>query len=227
MIEEVVRKHWRAIEGSHKPGAWGALDSGYAEAHRAYHTWAHIAELLEGLDAFHALSSRPDLIATAIFWHDAVYATRGADGGRRTDFENVRDSGALFREYTLLRAADADAVHEMIMATADHLGAEATRERYAGFGDDLGLFLDLDLSPLAASWETFAANLENIRFEFSSTPDAEFYSGQVRMLGLFLEAGAHLFRRAETRRKWLAPAKANLALCIEMLRANSGAGLVD
>ena len=33
----------------------------------------HIIELLENFDAFFALAAKPQLVATAIFWHDVVY----------------------------------------------------------------------------------------------------------------------------------------------------------
>ena len=39
MLDEVIGRHWRSLEASHKPSAWGALDRGYREAHRAYHAW--------------------------------------------------------------------------------------------------------------------------------------------------------------------------------------------
>jgi len=219
MIKEIIRKHWRALEASHKPTAWDALDRGYGDARRAYHGWEHIAELLGKLDGFQALSARPALIATAIFWHDSVYATQGPDGGRRTDLENVRGSAELFLRHTLLNADDAAAVHELIMATADHTRAEARKQHYDGFAGDLDLFLDLDLSPLAAPWKTFAANLEQIRFEFAWVPEREFYSSQIAILEGFQRADARLFRRAETRKKWLAAAKDNLKFCIDALRA--------
>ena len=190
-----------------------------ASARRAYHGWDHIAELLEKLDAFQALSARPALIATAIFWHDSVYATQAPDGGKRTDLENVRGSAELFLRHTLLNADDAAAVHELIMATADHTRAEAKQEHYDGFASDLDLFLDLDLSPLAAPWKIFAANLEHIRFEFAWLPEREFHTSQIAMLEGFLKADARLFRRAETRKKWLAAAKDNLRFCIDALRA--------
>jgi predicted metal-dependent HD superfamily phosphohydrolase len=219
MLDEIIRKHWRSLQASHKPSAWDALDRGYSDARRAYHGWEHIAELLEKLDGFQALSAKPALIATAMFWHDSVYATQAPDGGRRSDLENVRDSAELFLRHTLLNAADAAAVHELIMATADHTRAEAKKEHYDGFAGDLDLFLDLDLSPLAAPWKIFAANLENIRFEFAWVPEREFYTSQIGMLEGFLNADARLFRRAETRKKWLAAAKDNLRFCIDALRA--------
>jgi predicted metal-dependent HD superfamily phosphohydrolase len=215
----IIAKHWRALEASHKPDAWGALDRGYSDPRRAYHGWGHIAELLGELDAFQALAVKPELIATAVFWHDAVYATRAPGGAKRSDFENVRDSAELFLRHTLLNAKDAAAVRELIMATADHTRAEASDRHYQGFAGDLDLFLDLDLSPLAAPWKTFAANLENIRFEFAWVPEREFYLGQIGVLEGFLNAGGRLFRRAETSSRWLAPAKANLQHCIGELRA--------
>jgi len=219
MLDEIIRKHWRSLAGGHKPSAWDALERGYGDAHRAYHSWEHIAELLEKLDGFQALCAKPALIATAVFWHDSVYATQAPDGGKRSDLENVRDSAELFLRHTLLNADEAAAVHELIMATADHTRAEVKKEHYDGFAGDLDLFLDLDLSPLAAPWKIFAANLEHIRFEFAWVPEREFYTSQIGMLEGFLKADARLFRRAETRKKWLAAAKDNLRFCIDALRA--------
>jgi predicted metal-dependent HD superfamily phosphohydrolase len=218
MVDEIKRKYWRFLEGIHKPPAWEALDSGYGGPCRAYHAWGHIFELLHNLDEFSSLSTKPQLVATAIFWHDAFYVTQNPDGSRRLDYDNVRDSAELFRRYTLLNPTDAGAVHELIMATADHINAEAKQLHYPGFVGDLELFLDLDLSPLAVPWENFAANLEKIRFEYSWASEAVFYSGQLRMLEGFIKADARLFRRDETRRKWLKAATANLKLCITDLR---------
>ena len=64
--------------------------------------------------------------------------------------KNVRDSGELFRQHTLLNKSDADAVYDLIMATANHLQARAEKQFYAGVAGDLDLFLDLDLSSLAS-----------------------------------------------------------------------------
>jgi len=78
------------------------------------------------------LSSRADIIALSVFWHDVVYRTQNHDGTPRTDYENVRDSAGLFRQYTLLNQLDADAVYDLIMATASHLQARAEKQYYAG-----------------------------------------------------------------------------------------------
>ena len=72
MNQEIRKKYWVPLEGRHKAGAWEALDAGYTESHRAYHTWEHVARLLEKLSEFSDLSTRSDIIAVSVFWHDVV-----------------------------------------------------------------------------------------------------------------------------------------------------------
>jgi predicted metal-dependent HD superfamily phosphohydrolase len=218
-INQAIReKYWMPLEGRHKTGAWDALDAGYTESHRAYHTWDHVAGLLEKLSEFSDLSTRSDIIAVSVFWHDVVYRTQNQDGSPRPDYENVRDSGELFRQYTLLNKSDADAVHDLIMATANHLQARAEKHYYAGFADDLDLFLDLDLSSLASPWEEFVEDLARIRTEFLWAPEVVFCSIQLKILKNFAEEDVRLYRRAETSEKWRDAARANLKRCITDLQ---------
>lgn len=212
-------RYWGRIEPAHEPDAFAALDSAYRQPHRSYHSWAHIDELLAGLERFGALATRPDLIAAAIFWHDAVHLTRDPDGKTRLDRQNVRDSVAAFRRHTTLEGSEAQAVEDLVMATSDHVGARATTEHYPGFAADLDLFVDLDLSPLAAPWEIFAANTQKIRSESVGVEEAEFAANQVKMLEGLAHGDAPVFRRAETRAAWDATARVNLARCIAGLRA--------
>jgi hypothetical protein len=86
--------------------------------------------LLERLSEFSDFPARADLIALAAFWHEVVYKTQNCDGRPRPNDENVRDSARLFRRYALLAKADSDAVQDMIMATANHLQAEAKAQYY-------------------------------------------------------------------------------------------------
>jgi predicted metal-dependent HD superfamily phosphohydrolase len=218
-INQAIReKYWMPLEGRHKTGAWEALDAGYTERHRSYHTWDHIAGLLEKLSEFSDLSTRSDIIAVSVFWHDVVYRTQNQDGSPRPDYENVRDSGELFRQYALLNKCDADAVYHLIMATANHLQARAEKQYYAGFSGDLDLFLDLDLSSLASPWQEFAEGLARIRTEFSWASEVVFCSIQVQILENFAKADAWLYRRMETSEKWRDAARANLKRCIPELR---------
>jgi predicted metal-dependent HD superfamily phosphohydrolase len=218
-INQAIRKkYWMPLEGRHKTGAWDALDASYTESHRAYHTWEHVAGLLEKLSEFSDLSTRSDIIAVSVFWHDVVYRTQNQDGSPRPDYENVRDSGELFRQYTLMNKSDADAVHDLIMATANHLQARAEKQYYAGFAGDLDLFLDLDLSSLAAPWEEFVEALARIRSEFSWAPEIVFCTIQLQILEKFAKEDVRLYRRAETSEKWRDAARANLKRCVTELQ---------
>jgi predicted metal-dependent HD superfamily phosphohydrolase len=215
---EIRKKYWIPLEARHKTGAWEALDAGYTEAHRAYHSWEHIAGLFEKLGEFSGLSTRADIIAMSAFWHDVVHRTQDHDGSPRLDYENVRDSAKLFRQFTLLNQADAGAVHDLIMATANHIQARTEKQYYAGFAGDLDLFLDLDLGSLASPWDEFVEDFNAIRSEFSWLPELGFCSRQIQILETFAKDDIQLYRRAETREKWRDTARANLMRCIAELK---------
>jgi predicted metal-dependent HD superfamily phosphohydrolase len=210
MTDAIVQKYWSLLASRHDAGAFAALDAAYCEPQRAYHAWGHIADMLQKLDSLPHLAARPDLVAAAIFWHDSVYLTLEADGRPRTDPENVRDSAALFESHSKFDDMERDAVHDLIMATAHHMKARARKEHYPGFAQDLDLFLDLDLSSLAAPWPVFLKNLDDIRFEFAWAPEQEFFLGRTMMLESFLGGGEALFRLPQTRALWLEAARANL-----------------
>jgi predicted metal-dependent HD superfamily phosphohydrolase len=210
----IKTKYWTPLAARHKAGAWETLDAGYIECHRAYHTWGHVAVLLEKLNEFSELSTRADIIALSTLWHDVVYRTENSDGTSRQDYDNVRDSAELFRQYTLLNQPDADAVYDLIMATAGHVHAAAKKQHYDGFSGDLDLFLDLDLSSLAEPWEVFVADFARIRSEFSSVPEIVFCSRQRQILENFAREDVRLYRRAETSGKWRDAARANLKRCV-------------
>lgn len=218
-MTDIVQKYWRLLAGRHDAGAFATLDAAYRENQRAYHDWAHIVDLLTKLDELAHLAARPDLVAAAIFWHDSVYATRDAEGKLRPDADNVRASAALFERHAKFDATDTDAVHAMIMATAEHLDARAERECYPGFSGDLDFFLDLDLASLAAPWPVFEENLTKIRFEYAWVPEDVFLLGRLQMVQSFTARGDALYRRAETRALWRDAARENLSRAADALRA--------
>jgi predicted metal-dependent HD superfamily phosphohydrolase len=106
-----------------------------------------------------------------------------------------------------LNKSDADAVHDLIMATANHLQARAEKHYYAGFA----------LSSLASPWEEFVEDLARIRTEFSWASEVVF-SIQLQILNNFAKDDVRLYRRAETSGKWPVAAMANLKRCITELQ---------
>ncbi|MGE0197097.1 MAG: hypothetical protein AB7P48_15920, partial [Methylocystis sp.] len=210
MISNPVQNLWALIASRHDTKAFSVIDAAYREPQRRYHDWSHIVDLLAKLDSLKGLAVRPDLIAAAIFWHDVVYVTRDGDGLLRPDAENVRASAALFEQHAKFDASDTDAVHDLIMATADHLHARAVIEHYPGFSRDLDLFLDLDLSSLGAPWRVFERNLGRLRFEYAWVPEPLFCLGRLQMIDTFAARGDGLYRRDETRKLWAGKAHENL-----------------
>jgi len=217
-MTQTIDHYWSRLADRHDAAALPALRAAYAEPHRAYHALRHIDELLSKLAEREALATRPDLVAAAVFWHDSVYQTRASDGRPRPDALSVSDSLALFRNHAAFPQQDAEAVADMIMATAAHGKADATREIYSGFSKDLDLFLDLDLSPLAAPWPEFSQNLDDIRFEYSWVPEADFSAARLEMLAGLARADGSLYRRPECAAVWEQPARANIARVIAELQ---------
>jgi predicted metal-dependent HD superfamily phosphohydrolase len=116
-----------------------------------------------------------------------------------------------------LSKPDADAVYDVIMATANYLQARPEKQYYPGFSGDLDLFLDLDLTSLASPWEEFVEDLARIRTEFSWASEVVF-SIQLQILNNFAKDDVRLYRRAETSGKWPVAAMANLKRCITELQ---------
>jgi predicted metal-dependent HD superfamily phosphohydrolase len=218
MTKNVVEIYWSRLASRHDAAAFSTLDAAYREPQRAYHAWGHIIDLLTKLETLEPLATRPDLVAAAIFWHDSVYLTCDPDGQPRGDPENVRASVALFLAHSSFDDADAQVVCDFIMATASHMKSKAEVERYPGFSRDFDLFLDLDLSPLAAPWAAFERNLDDIQFEYGWAPQRAFYQGRLQMLASFLGGGDRLYRLPETRALWLKPARDNLKRAESELR---------
>ncbi|MFO1124926.1 MAG: hypothetical protein U1E25_06365 [Methylocystis sp.] len=218
MISKLVQTYWNLIASRHDPNAFATLDAAYREPQRGYHDWGHIGDLLAKLDQLKSLAVRPDLIAAAIFWHDAVYVTRDGDGLLRPDAENVRASAERFARHSKFDPMESAAIHDLIMATANHLDARAPTEHYPGFSRDLDLFLDLDLSSLGAPWPTFARNLELLRFEYNWVPEPLFCLGRLQMIETFAARGNRLYRRDETRKLWSKQAHENLWRAQDELR---------
>lgn len=187
------------------PDLIGTLKTFYGEAHRAYHTWAHIEALL---DHFVRLEwSDEASVEIALFWHDAIYAPLSAT--------NEADSATLMRQRMDGRAASTqlDRAEAIVLATATHqvpAGADP------GLARDCALFLDMDLSILGAPWEQFARYDHAIRQEFSAIPDHVFLPRRRTVMAGFLER-PRLFLTEKFHADLDAQARRNLAQLVSSL----------
>jgi len=173
------------------------LKDRYREPHRHYHTLAHVEGLLRHLATHRHLAVQPGHVEAAIWYHDVVYDTR------RNDNEVCSADVVRFELMSIgWIGVDVERVALMVEATQHHRAAD---------GDtDALLFLDFDLSVLAAAPAAYDAYAAAIRAEFDWVPEAEWRAGRVRVLQSFAERPV-IYRTPELRAAWEAAARANIA----------------
>lgn len=145
----------------------------YNEPHRAYHTVEHLAELFDKMEENRRHINDLPFIIAVIFWHDLAY---------KSDRESVlagfnnEEASAIFAEEDLKSLGFEDyfikKVAETIRMTRGHLKAQPDI-------GDAALFLDMDISILAARPERFRTYCNQVREEFKEFTDAEFLNGRV------------------------------------------------
>lgn len=173
-----------------------ALARRYAEPHRHYHALPHVEALLHGLAAQGPLCRQPDLVAAAIWFHDAIYDTRRQD--------NEQASAELARSELGAIGWPAEAIERVAALVL------ATQHHQADSGDaDAWLFLDLDLSVLGQTPSRYAAYSRAIRAEYSWVAEADYRRGRRRVLASFLTRTA-LYRTPTLHAAWEARARLNL-----------------
>ncbi len=181
----------------------------YDDPRRGYHAWSHPLALLELLAEVRDRLADPLAVECAILLHDAVYDPR------RTD--NEHRSAALARELLagVVTEATLERAVRLIEATERHQVPEDMPEREAA---DMRVFLDMDLSVLAAADDAFDAYEAGVRHEYAHVPDAEFRQGRAAILAGFL-ARDRLYLAEWGRARFEARARANLRRSLAALGA--------
>ena len=179
----------------------------YGEPQRHYHTWDHIEALLGHLDSVSDRLHDPDSVLWALYWHDAIYDPQASDNeDKSADLLNEM-AGADLPEPSLSRA------DRIIRATKQHLVPEGLSGEEQS---DLELFLDIDLSILAASSDVFDRYETHIRSEYAFVPEPVYVQARSAILQGFLKRqrlyfSDHFYNQWETR------ARANLQRSIDQL----------
>ncbi len=183
---------------------FAALGAAYSEAHRHYHTAAHVAACLQSLDACAALAHSAPEIELALWFHDAIYRPLSKDNEARS-----ADWTERFLAANGAPAAVVDRVRQLILATAHAAPAQTPDE---------SLLLDIDLAILGADTDAYDAYEAAIRNEYRMVPMMLYRKKRVEVLqGFLLRPGIYLnavFREQREQR-----ARANLARAISGLSA--------
>jgi len=201
-----VRGHFEALcnylgvtEPAVVESEWAAIETAYAEPHRAYHTMAHIASLLRTAESFYVAEADMPRMRAFIIYHDFYYET--ADMALFAQNENrSADRAARF-----LKAAGADdvftaSVHSLIVATRTHKVDNAI--------DPVGaLAIDIDMMILASPQAEYDAYAKGIRREFAHFSDDAFYTARLEKFlepvleseRLFMTPRVHTYFTAQAR----------------------------
>jgi predicted metal-dependent HD superfamily phosphohydrolase/phosphopantetheine adenylyltransferase len=162
---------------------FGTLSARYhSEKQRAYHTLRHVAEMLALIDYHRAsLSSARafDLVRMATWFHDVVYEPLSKT--------NERDSADLWRVFAAesklgVQPQEIDLVYDYILATQTHVLPVAFTPAQAA---DCAVFLDIDMSILAALPRRYAEYALQIAFEFQAVEN--FATKRTEVLQSFLD----------------------------------------
>ena len=144
----------------------------YREPHRHYHTGGHINDCLWRMDLAEAELGRSDGVELAIWFHDVIYATGDPDN-ERLSADWFADKAAGVLPAALIRE-----VENCIMYTT---------HREIPTDDGAKFVVDVDLSGLGMSAQSFHRDGVNIRKEFAHLSDAEYYRAEAAFLGKLLE----------------------------------------
>jgi predicted metal-dependent HD superfamily phosphohydrolase len=168
---------------------------------RHYHTLSHLDACLRELDGARDLAVRPAEVELALWFHDAIYRSWRRD--------NEQQSAKLAAR--TLRATSIETVErirQMILATM---------HRDEDLGGDTALTVDIDLSILGQSPETYGQFERAIRREYWWVPRARYVAGRGNIIAAFLGRSA-IYQHDRFYEKYEKQARANLAAALEQLQ---------
>lgn len=179
----------------------------YSEPQRHYHTWQHVEALLGHYETIRDQLRDPTAVLWALYWHDAIYDPQASDNEDKSADLLAEMAAPDLSDATLKRA------DTIIRATRQHLvppGLSAEDQ------SDLELFLDIDLSILAAPEMVFDQYETQIRQEYAFVPEPLYLEARSDILKGFLKRqrlyfSDHFFNLWEDR------ARTNLQRSIAML----------
>jgi predicted metal-dependent HD superfamily phosphohydrolase len=174
--------------------AFAQLVARYAEAHRHYHTLAHIDACLRWLDLFRRVAEHPHEVELALWFHDVVYLPGRADNERRSaEFARLQ-LGAL-----AVAAATVTRIARYVEAT----------EQHSATGGDAALVADLDLTILGSPPSDFELFERQIRREYAHVPGPMYRVGRRRVLQRLVSRQV-IYQVPQIRQQLETPARANL-----------------
>lgn len=194
---------WQRLGASAVPDADDVLRR-WAEPQRRYHATAHLAHCLATYDRNPLRDARVEL---ALWYHDAVYDPHAGDNEERS------------ADLACSAAAAAGLAPAMIAVVRGCI--LATRHREAPADAAQALTLDVDLAILGETRRRFDRYAAAIRAEYAWVPADTYRRERGRILAGFAQRD-DLFATPWFRRRFAAPARANLRRAVRLLESGHG-----
>lgn len=145
----------------------------YSDSSRHYHNLDHISAMLSLTENYSDLIKEKDIVLFAIWFHDIVYNPL-----KKNNEEKSAGMAGEMMEKLKTEPDKIKRVQQYILTTKTHSGPADS---------DLSFFLDLDLSVLGSSAETYDNYCRNVRKEYSWVPDMLYKPGRMKVLQHFLD----------------------------------------
>ena len=182
---------------------YAQLESAYAEPHRHYHTGQHIADCLEQFDMACDLTTAPEEVELALWFHDAIY--------RPTFSKNELRSAEWARRF--LRSVGGDETRSQ--RVFDHI--MATQHGAGTLSGDTAVVVDIDLSILGRETSEYDVYERAICEEYKWVPGPLYRKKRAEILESFLERPA-IYETRHFHETYEESARENLRRAIETLR---------
>lgn len=198
------------IEESNWQPVWHGLTELYDDSKRHYHNMGHVCFVIRMTYTF--IVNKPiagswisDAYTFAAFFHDAIYDTTRDDNEERS----AEYAGSVLEELYLPEEL-IQLTEDMIVSTKKHIPVKEN--------DNIGNFLDCDLSILGSSTSAYDNYRNAIRKEYSWVPEAEYNKKRASLLKKMLMR-ENLFYSDKLRSMFEFQARKNLVREIRMLKS--------
>lgn len=171
----------------------------YGEAHRHYHTLAHVNACLNHSDNVDAIEDRRAL-ELALWFHDVIYDPFAKDNETQSA-EFAKTKLQLIGETQQV----IDKVEHLVVLTQHPSNPKSLDEKY---------LIDIDLSILGAPEELYDQYEQWVRLEYRKVPSFLYKKGRKKVLQGFLNQ-EHIYATDKFRDKYEEQARSNIlrALC--------------
>jgi predicted metal-dependent HD superfamily phosphohydrolase len=177
----------------------------WSEAHRRYHTAAHLTQMLSTVDEMAEAADDPAAVRLATWFHDAVYDPRRPDN----EEASAEMASSVLTALNVPAGTIAE-VMRLIRLTASHNPAPDDRNGR--------LLCDADLAILAAAPSAYRRYADAVRAEYAHVDEDAFRAGRAAVLRRLL-ARPTLFSLPSTREEWEKRARINMAMEVSVLTA--------